>query len=104
MDKRLVERIPFAKILAVLAATFVISLGLCGLTFAFGVGGNGNSGAIVGSLENLELDGMAFSAVGLILMAAVWGIVAAVSSFGQNGSKLRKLPDGESETKHSDER
>ncbi|MGA2048891.1 MAG: hypothetical protein ABSG96_14430 [Terracidiphilus sp.] len=98
MSERLVDRIPFAKIVAVLAITFGVSLGLCGLTFVLSSSA-GSSGGIMG-LGILELIAMALSAAGLVVTLIVWVLLAAVGSFGQKVSTPQKLFDDKDETKH----
>jgi len=98
MSERLVDRIPFAKIVAVLAVTFGVSLGLCGLTFVLSSGG-GSGGIFVG-LGLLELISMALSAAGLLVTLFAWVLLTAVGSFGQNVSQPQKLFDEKEETKH----
>jgi hypothetical protein len=95
MRARLIDRIPFAKIVIGLAIVFFVSLGLCGLTFVL------SSGAYKGfaSLGVLELVFMVLSAAGLILTAIVWVTLAAVGSFGEKVSQPQKLFDDGDDTK-----
>jgi hypothetical protein len=95
MRTRLIDRIPFAKIVIGLAIAFLVSLGLCGMTFALSRGGSSG----FANLGILELLAMALSAAGLIVTAIVWVIVAAVSSFGEKVSQPQKLFDDEDDTK-----
>ena len=53
MSERLVDRIPFAKIITVLAIVFGISLGLCGVTFFLSMGGARSRGGFGGFFVGL---------------------------------------------------
>ncbi len=97
MRERLVDRIPFAKIVIGLAVVFFVSLGLCGLTFAFV--SRGGSGAFA-NLGIAELLGMVLSAAALILTVFVWVILIAVGSFGDKVSQPQKLFEDADDTKH----
>jgi hypothetical protein len=79
----LVKRIPFAKIATVLALTFGIALGLCGVT-VFVSSSIGSRRAE--SLGVLELAAMILSAAGLVLTLILWVILAIVASFSQGDS------------------
>jgi len=94
MNKPLVDRIPFAKIVTVLAIVFGVSLGLCGLTFVVSSGGS-NGGGFIWGLGWLEFAAMAISATGMVLTVVVWVILSAVSSFGSKASQPQKLFDEE---------
>jgi protein-S-isoprenylcysteine O-methyltransferase Ste14 len=95
MRERLVDRIPFAKIVIGLAIVFLVSLGLCGLTLVLSEGVSSN----FASLGIVELFAMALSAVGLILTTIVWVTLAAVGSFGKKVSQPQKLFDEGDDTK-----
>jgi hypothetical protein len=95
MRDRLIDRIPFAKILIGLAIVFIVSLGLCGITFIFSGSGSG----AFASLGILELGAMALSAAGLILTTIVWVTLAAVGSFGEKVSQPQKLFEEGDDTK-----
>jgi hypothetical protein len=95
MRERLVDRIPFAKIVVGLAIIFFVSLGLCGLTFA--LSSAGNNGLV--NLGIIELVAMALSAAALVLTAIVWVILIVVGSFGGKVSQPQKLFDDEDDTK-----
>jgi ABC-type molybdate transport system permease subunit len=97
MRERLVDRIPFAKIVIGLVVAFLVSLGLCGLTLAFSGGGGGNSA--FANLGILELVAMAASAAGAFLTVVVWAILSIVGSFGEKVSQPQKLFDEQDDTK-----
>lgn len=102
MSKPLVDRIPFAKIVIVLAISFGVALGLCGLNLALvtsGVarGNNGFGGPIFGYLGILELAVMALAAVGLLVTTALWVVLSAVSGFSRKGTEPQKLFDDKDE-------
>jgi hypothetical protein len=90
MSKPLVDRIPFARIVTVLAIVFGVSLGLCGMTWIISSGNGSGVGLLIG-LGMLELVAMALSAAGLVLTLVVWVILAAIGSFGKNASQPQKL-------------
>jgi hypothetical protein len=95
MSERLVDRVPFAKIVIGLAVVFFVSLGLCGITFVLSSGGHYG----LASLAILELLAMALSAAGLLLTVIVWVTLIAVGSFGEKVSQPQKLFDDEDDTK-----
>jgi hypothetical protein len=77
MNERLADRVPFTKIIVVLASAFGIALGLCGLTaFATMSGHN----ALTGSLGVIELIVMLLSAAGLVLTVIAWVVVSIIDS------------------------
>lgn len=98
MSEPLLDRIPFAKIVTVLAIVFGVSLGLCGVTFLVSSGGSSGAGFLIG-LGVVELAAMGLSAAGLILTIVVWVTLAAVRSFGGKVSQPQKLFDAEDDTK-----
>ncbi|MGA3373441.1 MAG: hypothetical protein ABSC48_16945 [Terracidiphilus sp.] len=98
MSERLVDRIPFSKIAAVLATVFGVSLGLCGVTFVLSSGGNRGSGFFEG-LGMLELAAMALSAAGLALTLVVYVTLLIFGSFSEKVSQPQKLFDDRDDTK-----
>jgi hypothetical protein len=98
MRERLVDRIPFAKILVVLAVTFGVSLGLCGVTLVMSAASHSGDGLLEG-LGILELAAMALSAGGLILASLVWLILRVIGGSGGKVSQPQKLLDEEDDTK-----
>jgi hypothetical protein len=95
MRKRLIDRIPFAKIVIGLVIAFFVSLGLCGLTLVL------SSGAYNGfaTFGIVELVAMALSAACLILTLIVWVTLAAVGSFGEKVSQPQRLFEEGDDTK-----
>jgi len=96
MSNRLLDRIPFAKIVVVLAIVFGVSLGLCGLTFVFSASGSRSSaaaGAFVGIAGIIELGAMLLSAVCLVITVVVWVIAAIFASFSHKDSEPQHLFD-----------
>jgi hypothetical protein len=81
MSKRLVDRIPFAKILVIFSVIFVISLGLCGASVAFSSSNSAALGNGTVFVMLMILDGavMVISGAGAFLTAIVW-VIAAIAS------------------------
>jgi len=79
MSKSLMGRIPYAKIVIVLAVAFAIALGLCGVTFvlALGRGGGSFSSSFLNMAVPVELTVMVLSGVGLVVTVIAWVVVAA---------------------------
>jgi uncharacterized membrane protein YqhA len=98
MSETQIRRIPFAKIVLVLAITLGVSLGLCGLTFAFWSRAGSGARILIG-LGMVELVAMALSAAGLVLTGVVWVTVAVVGSFQEKVSQPQKLFDEGDDTK-----
>ena len=82
MSDPTVKRFPFAKIVAVIAVSLLVGVGLCGLDYALATNGIGKSHEEfgVGPLDGVSLVVMAFSAVGLVLSLIAWGLAAIVRS------------------------
>lgn len=100
MSERLIDRIPFAKIIAVLATVFGISLGLCGVTFVLTMGGKGGFiGEFFIGLGVLELIAIVASAVLLVLTLIVFVTLWVFSSFSEKVSQPQKLFGEEDDTK-----
>lgn len=76
---RLLEHVNFPKIVIVLSVTFGVALGACGLT---AVVGDTKAGAFLVPFGIVELGIMVLSAVGLVLTAIVWIVVAAIGNRG----------------------
>jgi membrane protein implicated in regulation of membrane protease activity len=98
MSERLVDRIPFAKIVTVLAIVFGISLGLCGVTFIFSSGGGSGSGFFIG-LGMLELVALGVSMAGLLLTLLVFVTLSIFGGFSEKVSQPQKLVDEGDDTK-----
>jgi hypothetical protein len=98
MSERLFDRIPFAKIVTVLAIVFGVSLGLCGVTyFLSSDGGNGNG--FLAGFGILELAAIILSAAGLALILVVFVALSIFGSFSEKVSQPQKLFDEENDTK-----
>ena len=95
------KRFPFEKIVIVMAVSFLVGVGLCGLDIALGAHGYGKSGEFsAGPLDGVSLVVMALSAAGLVLSLIVWllaVIVRSASSRAQENSPQKPL-DGESKS------
>ena len=98
MSERLIDRIPFAKIITVLAIVFGISLGLCGVTAVLSSGGN-IGGSFLNGLGILVAAGILLSLAGLVLTCAVWVTLSVFGSFSEKVSQPQKLFDEEDDTK-----
>jgi hypothetical protein len=96
MRKRLVDRIPFAKIVIGLAAVFIVSLGSCGLSLVLN---SGSARAIGATLSIGGLIGLLVSVVGLVVTCLGWAILSIVGAFGEKVSQPQKLFDEEDDTK-----
>jgi hypothetical protein len=84
------SRWSFAKVVVVMAVSFLVGLGLCGLDFALAANGigKGTEEFSVGPLDGISLVVMVLSAAGLVLSLILWGLVAIVRSMGsQNGEQ-----------------
>jgi len=98
MRGRLVDRIPFAKIVTVLAIVFGVSLGLCGVTFVLSSGG-GRGGSFFVGLGMMELAAIILSAAGLALILVVFVALSIFGGFSEKVSQPQKLFDDEDDTK-----
>jgi membrane protein implicated in regulation of membrane protease activity len=101
MREQLVDRVPFAKILIALAIAFLLSLGLCGLSGVFALGGSAahvRVGSLVGPAAGFGLLGMTLSAAALILTCMVWVVLKAVGSFSKKVSQPQTSVDEEDDT------
>ena len=106
MSKPLVDRIPFAKIITVLAVAFGLGIGLCGLDFFLawrGIGKNMQEFG-VGPLDALSLIVMVVSALGLVVVTFLWVVLAAVGSFSRKDPEPLLLLDEKDETDGKDSR
>jgi hypothetical protein len=87
---RLLESINFPKVVTVLAVTFGVALGACGLT---ALAANKGAGQYLLPLGIIELAVMVLSAGGLVLTVIVWVVVAAIGNRGGGESDTIKLFD-----------
>jgi hypothetical protein len=100
LSEPLVDRVNFAKIVTVLAVTFGISLGMCGLTWALSSKMSDGGGFLI-PFGILELIAMGLSALGLVVTVILW-VVASIAA-GHGGGKNegpQKLFDDAEDTKH----
>jgi len=88
MDNPKAKRFPFAKIVVVMAVSFLVGVGLCGLDYALGAHGYGRTGEFsVGPIDGLSLLVMILSLTGLVLSLVVWALAAIVRSAGSQSGK-----------------
>ena len=88
------EHINFPKIVTVLAVTFAIALGACGLTVLVSSHGGG---AYALPLGMLELAVMGLAAFGLIVTVIVWVVASALGNLGHKGSEPQRLFEKEND-------
>jgi hypothetical protein len=102
----LTERVNFARIVTVLAATFGIALGLCGVTAAIAVVGAAvNQGGLAGMLMFLgyaELAVMILSGAAMVVVVALWIIASFLGNFNHRNADPVRLFERD-ETKENDE-
>ena len=84
MNESLIEWIPFARIVTVLAIVFGISLGLCGVTFVFGTGSSAGAGSWIG-FGILGLVALGVSLAGLLLTLLVFVALKIFERFRRRG-------------------
>ena len=82
------EHINFPKIVTVLAVTFAVALGACGLTVLVSSHGGGGYAMPLGILE---LAVMVLAAIGLIVTVVVWVVASALGNLGSKGSETQRL-------------
>jgi hypothetical protein len=105
MSRPLVDRIPFAKIVTILAIVFGVALGLCGATLGLA---NSRSDFIFAKDQFLipagiiEIIVMALSAVGLLVTVIAWVVLGITSGFSRSGAEPQKLFDDENEPRKRD--
>ena len=106
MSKPLVERIPFAKIVAILSACFGIGLGLCGLDYFLVAHRMGRTMGFFASATFLCAVVMALSFLGLVVSGIAWAVLIVVRNFGQgrNKDEVQTLFDTSDETKRDEDR
>jgi hypothetical protein len=82
MNKPLVDRIPFAKIVVGLAVAFVLGLGLCGLDFFLLLreSQTHSRGFAVAPVGVASLTLQILSAIGLVVTIIVWVVLAIMAS------------------------
>lgn len=82
------EHINFPKIVTVLAVTFAIALGACGLTVLVSSHGGGEYAMPLGILELVV---MVLAAAGLVVTVVVWVVASALGNIGPKGSETQRL-------------
>jgi len=92
MSQPLIERIPFAKMITLLAIIFGVSLGTCGMT-ALVSSRMPNGAALFVFLAILELIAALLSAAGLVLTVIMWIVLSAVNSLSRKRSEPQQLFD-----------
>ena len=97
MSERLIDRIPFAKIITVLAIVFGVSLGLCGVTIVFASSGIAKDN-ILASFGILALIAIAVSITGLLLTLLVFVTLSIFRAFGEKVSQPSIVPEAEDDT------
>lgn len=85
---RFLEHVNFPKIVTVLAITFGVATGACGLTAL----ASARAGGYLLPLGIIELAVMALSALGLVLTVIVWLVVSAI---GNRGGTVRLFDDSD---------
>jgi ABC-type dipeptide/oligopeptide/nickel transport system permease component len=98
MSRALVDRIPFAKIITVLAIAFGVALGMCGVVAAASSQWRGGERALM-TIGIIDLVVMVLSAVGLVVTVIAWVILGITSGFGRKTSDPQKLFDETGETR-----
>jgi hypothetical protein len=86
MSKPLVKRIPFAKIVTVLAVANGVSLGLCGLMPVFSRVMPADE-SLVELVAMIELGVIILSVIGLVITTVLWVVLAAVGSSSREDSE-----------------
>ena len=86
MNKPLVDRIPFAKILVALAVAFGLGLGLCGLDFVLLLRASQTHtrGFAVAPVGVMSLIVLSLSAIGMVVTVIVWVVLAIVGRANRN--------------------
>jgi phosphate/sulfate permease len=106
MGKSLISRIPFVKIVIVLAVAFGISCGLCGVTFVLALGqgaGNSASSKVLNMAVPVELTVMVISGLGLVVTVIAW-VVVAVFGVGREKDQPQRLFDNNDDENRKDPR
>jgi hypothetical protein len=91
------DRIPFAKILIVLAVAFFIAIGLLWLagTLPYPLGPDPREKFSVGSVGGVALIVGLLSAAGFVATIAAWVCVGVVAAFSQKEKEPQRLFSGE---------
>ena len=95
MTEPLAQRIPFAKIVIILACTFGLGIGLCGIT-AFAAGamhGSRSSENFLAVLGIIDAALILLSAVGLVVSVIAWVVFSLTGRSGSNQTDPQTLFD-----------
>ena len=93
---RLLEHFNFPKIVTVLAVTFGVALGACGLT---AVTAGNRPGQYLLPLAFVEVAVMVLSAAGLVVAVIIWVVVAAIGNRGGGGAETIRIFNDSDKTK-----
>ncbi len=106
MNKPLVDRIPFGKIVTVLAACFGVGLGLCGVNFFISSHSIGESGRAFGVRALFAFSSLLvlLSFLGLTIVLLVWAVLAIAGNLKQSENESQGLFEKSDETKRDDHR
>lgn len=106
MNKPLVDRIPFGKIVAVLAACLGIGLGLCGINLFISSHSAGESGRAFGLRPLFGFSSLlvVLSVLGLTIALIMWALLAIAGNLTRSGSEPQGLFEKSDETKRDDYR
>ncbi|HWT66561.1 MAG TPA: hypothetical protein VN151_10650 [Terracidiphilus sp.] len=92
MSTSFADRIPFARIITILAIIFGVSGGLCGLTWVAAMNVRGSDDwAIVP--EFIEAAAMGLSLLGLIVMSLIWITASILGMSSHSSDQPQKLFD-----------
>ena len=84
MNKPLVDRIPFVKIVVLLTIGFGVSMGLCGFNLVLSLNNKGRSAPmqqLLASAVNVEFAGIILCGLGLVVTVIAWVVLSLVSRF-----------------------
>lgn len=88
MSKRLVDRIPFAKILISLAILLAVSMGLFGLSISLIWSGKSvppGMDRLMNKAAGYDVLAMVLSAVSLVVTALIWAALTVMTSLNRKG-------------------
>ena len=89
MSKPLVDRIPFAKIVTILAIVFGVALGMCGLNLLITAPLRQvpqTASAVIVALMFIEAGAMLLSGLGLIVVGVLWLVLKIAAGFNRADS------------------
>lgn len=109
MSEKRSKGFPFSKIVVVLACTFGVGLGLCGLNAVLSVSGAamGGVGSFIAPLRGIvgivSLAAMVLSALGLVSTVIAW-VVAEAFGLGRPRSEPQRLFENRDDDEPKDQR